>query len=290
MRIALLHSAAAGDAASPDLLRRAVEGAGHQVAGIFTADLDLETVLACSPELVVAAGGDGTVWRAATIARGRDIAIAILPLGTANNVATSLGIGGRPEELAAGWHAAEQRRIDLGVMRGGRGDSGFLEAVGGGLVARAIASLSARGAHEPEDPDARLAVALRRYREMLAGLHPAAAEVTLDGASIAGEFLLLEVMNIAAVGPNLVLAPDADPSDGLFEVVMAREEHRGEIDRYLKQRLDGRATRLELPTRRARAVDIVGWQELHVDDEARLGSSLGTVSLRVDAGALSVLV
>ena len=290
MRVALLHSAAAGDAASPEVLRHAIEGAGHRLAGMFATDVDTEAVLACSPELVVAAGGDGTVWRAATVVHGRDLPFAVLPLGTANNVATCLGIGGSPDDLARGWHAASHRPLDLGVMRGGRGDSRFLEGVGGGLVARAIATLSVRSGHEPDDPDARLATALRRYRELLAGLAPVRAELSLDGQSQRGEFLLAEVMNMCAVGPNLVLAPDADPADGFFEVVLAREEHRGEIDRYLRHRIDGRAARLELPTHRARAVDMEGWDQVHVDDEARLGSSMGTLSLRIEPAALSILV
>ena len=43
-------------------------------------------------DLVVAAGGDGTVATAAGIAARTSTALAILPLGTANNIATSLGV------------------------------------------------------------------------------------------------------------------------------------------------------------------------------------------------------
>lgn len=290
VKIALLHSAGAGDAVSPEVLRRAVEGAGHRLVGMFDPAVEIEAVLACSPELVVAAGGDGMVWRAASAVHMRDIALAIVPLGTANNVATSLGISGSLDELAAGWHTAERSSLDVGVMRGARGESRFLEGVGGGLIARAIATLSVPAGHEPEDPDARIAGALRRYREILAALHPAPVGLTLDGQPISGDFLMVEVLNIRAVGPNLVLAPDADPSDGALEVVMAREEHRGEIDRYLRHRAEGRPHRLELPTRRARSVDIEGWSEVHIDDEVRLGSSMGVLSLRVESGALSLLV
>jgi diacylglycerol kinase (ATP) len=289
VRIALLHTAQAGDAVSPDVLRRAVEGAGHTLAGMFAPDADHDTVLACSPELVVAAGGDGTVWRAASIVHGRDVPVAIVPLGTANNVATSLGVGGRLDELTARWQHAERRPIDVGVARGARGETRFLEAVGGGLVARAIATLSVRAGRATDDPDDRLASALRRYRDILATLTPTPVSLSLDGRSIQGEFLLVEVLNIRAVGPNLVLAPDADPSDGMLDVVTAGEEHRAELDRYLRQRADGRAVRLELPTRRAKVVEIAGWDEMHIDDEARLGSSIGIVSLRVDRGGLVVL-
>src|SRR5687768_8145703 len=61
VKIALLHSASAGDAVSPEILRRAVEGAGHRVVGAFEPNVETEAVLACSPEVVVAAGGDGMV-------------------------------------------------------------------------------------------------------------------------------------------------------------------------------------------------------------------------------------
>ncbi len=275
---------------SPDILRRAVEGAGHRLVGVFEPDVELEAVRACSPELVVAAGGDGMVWRAASAVHGRDIALAILPVGTANNVATSLGIGGSIDELAAAWHSAERRAIDLGVLRGARGETRFLEGVGGGLVARAIATLSVPAGSQPDDPDARIAAAVRHYRELLAELSPAPASISVDGASIEGEFLVVEVMNIRSVGPNLVFAPDADPGDGQLEVVVAREEHRGEVDRYLRHRAEGRSARLELPTRRGRVIEIGGWKQVHVDDEVRLGSSMGIISLGVEPGALHVLV
>ncbi len=290
MRTALLHSAQAGDSVAPEVLRRAVEGAGHTLVGLFESDVEDEAILARSPELVVAAGGDGTVWRAATAVRGRAVPMAIIPVGTANNVATSLGIGGALDELAAGWHTAEHRPIDLGVVRGARGESRFLEGVGGGLIARAIATLGMDRGHEPDDPDARIARALRRYREILAALAPSHLSLTLDGEPLSGEFLLVEALNIGAVGPNLVLGPDADPFDGLLEVVMAGEEHRGALDAYLRHLAEGRDHRLEIPTRRARVVEVDGWSEMHVDDEARLGSSLGIVSVGVEPGALEILI
>ncbi len=274
---------------SPDRLRRAVEGAGHQLVGVFEPDIELEAVVARSPEVVVAAGGDGMVWRAASAVHGRDIALAILPVGTANNFATSLGISGSLDALAAGWHSAKRRSIDLGVARGARGESRFLEGVGAGLVASAIAGLSLSHSAPPTDPDARVAAAVGHCRELLAELHPTPAALRIDGERIEGEFLLVEVLNIRAVGPNLVLAPDADPSDGMFEVVMAREEHRAALDRYLRSRGEGRSDRLELPTRRARAVEVEGWKQMHIDDEVRLGSSMGTISLTVESGALHIL-
>jgi diacylglycerol kinase family enzyme len=291
VKIALLHSAGAGDAVSPDIIRRAVEGAGHHLVGVFEPDVDLDAVLARSPEVVVAAGGDGMVWRAASAVHGRDIALAIVPLGTANNVATSLGISGSLDELAARWHDAEPRAIDVGVLRGARGETRFLEGVGGGLVAHAIASLSlAPPAPHVDDPDARLAAALDHYRELLAEMVPQRTAMSFDGEWVEGEFLLVEVLNMGSIGPNLVLAPEADPTDGLFDVVMAREQDRAELERYLRHLVEGRAGRATLPTRRARAVSIDGWTQMHLDDEVRLGSSMGTLSIEIEREVLRILV
>jgi hypothetical protein len=57
--------------------------------------------------------------------------------------------------------------------------------------------------------------------------------VTLDGEEITGEFLMLEALNTTAMGPRVKLAPDADPDDGLFEVVRIREDKRDSLLAYI---------------------------------------------------------
>src|SRR6185369_915874 len=89
-------------------------------------------------ELIVIAGGDGTVQRVATELAWRELPLAILPLGTANNIATSLGIEGPTEALVAGWATARRSPLDLGVATGPWGTRRFIESVGGGLVSNGI--------------------------------------------------------------------------------------------------------------------------------------------------------
>ena len=96
---------------------------------------------------------------------------------------------------------------------------------------------------------------MRTYRDVLSRLRPRRWRFTADGEEVEGELLLLEVLNIASVGPNLVLSPDADPSDGHLDVVSAGEAERGEIDEYLRQRAAGCEVRMSLPTRRVRRVE-----------------------------------
>ena len=69
-------------------------------------------ILESHADLVVAAGGDGTVATAARVLAGRKIPLAILPLGTANNIARSLNSDGPLDTLVASWgHTEAQSSI-----------------------------------------------------------------------------------------------------------------------------------------------------------------------------------
>lgn len=290
MRLSLLYSASAGDGVSVADLRGVFEAAGHQLVHVFENEKDFEHVLEDQLELVVAAGGDGTVWRVASKLIGQGIPFAVLPMGTANNIAGCLGITGTVEEIVARWHGAEPRPFDLGVARGAWGTSRFIEGIGSGLITSGILSMERDPPHdESTEADSRLALAVRRYRDVLSELEAVRWEVSIDGAPHSGEYLLLEILNICSVGANVVLAPEADPSDGMFEVVAATESDRPHIAEYLERRIQGRAARLELPIRRARRVEIHGWVRMHVDDVVVGGEPIGDVDLVCETGALTLL-
>jgi diacylglycerol kinase family enzyme len=269
-----------------------MERRGH---GVIRA-LDREDELAClldpSADLVVAAGGDGTVRETASALIGQATPLAILPLGTANNIARSVGLTGSVSELIDRWPGARRTPFDVGFARGPWGESCFLEALGAGLVARGIATMDevAPGAG-PADQGARLALALSAYRQVLSQLEPRRLTLIADGNRIEGKFLLVEVLNIRTVGPNLMLCGDADPSDGLLHLVTAGEEHRAALDDYLRSRLERREVLpLALPARLVRQVELHGLDEVHLDDEVRRGPpDLETVSIRIEPAAFSVL-
>ena len=54
-----------------------------------------------------------------------------------------------------------------------------------------------------------------------------------DGHEEEGEFLLLEAMNTPAVGPRMPLAPQADPSDGYFDLIRVEQSSRDSYVTYL---------------------------------------------------------
>ena len=139
-------------------------------------------------------------------------------------------------------------------------------------------------------PSHEIEAALRIFRDTLLDLAPRSWTLAIDGQRITDEFLLVEVLNIRSIGPNLVFAPDATPSDGHFDVVLAQESHRQEVLAYLEHRATGRATRLALPCHRARHVVIGSCLELHVDDERIDTCELGTMSVSIEPAAIDVLL
>lgn len=289
MRISLFHNHRAGDSVSLSWVQELIEAAGHEVVRVFDREAAIAELIDERTELVVAAGGDGTASAAARLLSGRPIPLAILPLGTANNIAKTLQGDASCEELVAGWSTAGRRRVDVGVVTGVWGERRFLEAVGVGLVPTCIVSADT----EPlsgDDAASNLTSALERYREVLSAFKPRCWTLRLDGEEMRGTFIVAEVLNTRSVGPNIVLSEDADPSDGYFSVVTAGEEHRDDLMRYLTDRIEGRDSRLVLPSRRARHIELQGQGDTHVDDELVRSAIPGAISIHIEPAAVEVLV
>jgi diacylglycerol kinase family enzyme len=270
VRVTLVYNSKAGDEqhVGAHLVER-LEEAGFDPRLVSDRKKDLRR-LDDPGELVAVAGGDGSVKSVALELAGRGVPMAILPLGTANNIAKSLGIMGSVAELIAGWQRAERRRLRVGSVTGPWGIMPFVESAGVGL----FADLVTRGRKEVDENAAELTghaidralLLLRRITEDQA---PRYREVALDGANLSDEYLLVEGMNIPLAGPNVPLAPKADWSDGLIDVVLVTERERSALEEYLGARLGGTAAPLEVPVRRGRLLTIrASPSELHVDDEA----------------------
>jgi diacylglycerol kinase (ATP) len=135
----LLHNPTAG-AKHPraDELMAYATQAGIHPTYISTKDKRYKAALRKSWDLVIVAGGDGTVGRLVRELKDRSIPITILPVGTANNIARSLGIVGEPKTLLSQLSDAPIKSLDVGLAKGPWGKSIFLEGVGLGPIAEAI--------------------------------------------------------------------------------------------------------------------------------------------------------
>jgi len=126
MRVALVVNTASGSASAeltPGAIRARIEATGISVVPEPTPDAALPARLASAADLpgidaVVVAGGDGTIGCAAATLVGRDIALALLPLGTMNLLAKDLGIPLDLDGAVACLVANRQTRIDVGEVNG----------------------------------------------------------------------------------------------------------------------------------------------------------------------------
>jgi diacylglycerol kinase family enzyme len=269
VRVMLVYNPSAGDERHEEehLVER-LEQAGHDVRPVSRRKR-LGRQLEDPGDLVAVAGGDGSVKDVAVALAGRQVPMAILPMGTANNIAKSLGVVGSVTELIGGWPEAERRILRVGSVTAAGGTMPFVESAGVGL----FAELVSRGEDEVDDNTAGLTGheidrALLLFRQITERRPPLLRRVTLDGADLTGEYLMVEAMNIPLLGPNVPLAPGADCGDDLLDLVLVSERERPAIRDYLSARLGGSAAQLKLPVRRGRQVALqASPAELHVDDE-----------------------
>ena len=265
----LIYNANSGGAAqtsAEDLKALLGEQGYSPVYRATSSEEELDPILEDVQGLVVAVGGDGTLRAVATRLVGKDVSLAVVPLGTANNVARTLGVAGSPEEIIRGLEHPKKVAFDLGYVRSPFGEDYFLEAVGCGLFADLLYD------YDPEEGKSVLR-AFDTVKDVLAGYEPKRWEVSLDGKVLNGEYLGIEVLNTKATGPRLKLAPDAEPTDGLFDVVLVKPPETDKLLAYVGTLLTDSFDALEnVDIMRGKKLEL-SWNgsPIHLDAELRPG-------------------
>lgn len=295
--VKLLHNPTAGDENhSGKQLKKALEAAGYTVQYGTTKKAGWEKM---GPEidLVVAAGGDGTIRKVAEVllkrsAMERRVPLAPISLGTANNIGNTLNTVGDAEEVIAGWADVMPRKFDVGLIHDLPETQFFLECFGGGVFPCLMRDKlqKEKDRELAEQPEERKAAALARLYQIVESYEAVSAEISVDGIHVTGKFLLAEVMNIRSMGPNLLLAPLADPGDGLFEVVLVPESHRALLCAYLQEKQRHPEFQPLFTTIKGRDIHI-RWDgpDVHVDDSPLKLSKGINARVNLQQGALDFL-
>jgi len=264
MKAILFHNPSSGttDAHSAEELTAVLRLAGYDVTYCSTKSRGFKAALKKTYDLAVVAGGDGTVGKIIKGIKDRTMPIGIWPLGTANNIATSLGIAGTPHEIAAGWSPKRTRKFTVGMVTGPWGETPFVEAVGWGVMADATDSSIGADA----EGNARLTLGRDAFRQALAKTKARNLKVEIDGKPFDGKVLGLEILNIGYAGPGIPLRPTVDPGEARLDVVAIREEHREEMLNWLGPAHED--SQAPLSVRRAREI-VVHWKgkpQMRIDD------------------------
>jgi diacylglycerol kinase (ATP) len=215
-----------------------------------------------APATVILGGGDGTISAAAPALRDLGRPFGLLPLGTANDLARTLGIPFDPVEAAGVIVAGEVRRIDLGLIDG----QPFFNVASLGLSAEVVRE------HEGESARKRLLgvlnyplsawSAFRRHR-------PFRAEIIVDGERLRFRCIQIAVGNGRHYGGGMTVDEDAEIDDGWLRVYYLKPSGLIAMLWALPALRFGwlrrspvaevrRAKRVEIRTRRPRPVNVDG--------------------------------
>jgi YegS/Rv2252/BmrU family lipid kinase len=192
----------------------------YQTDGPKTAGAIARRCIANGSDLIIAAGGDGTINEVVDGMAGSSVPLGILPGGTANVLANEIGLGGSLERAAEKLEYCEPRRVPVGCLTLKSGTSGngvsscqhFLLMTGAGLDAHVVFHL---------DPVLKarfgklaywaggLSQFLRKLEEF---------EVEINGSRHRCSFALIS--KVRNYGGDLEIAQKVRLDDDCFEVVL----------------------------------------------------------------------
>ena len=181
---------------------------------------DLDRVLdSAGDRTVVVAGGDGSVHAAVQRLASRDELspdrpLGLVPLGTGNDLARTLGLPLDPADAARVVLRGRPRPLDL-----------LVDETGAVVVNAVHLGVGAEAAAKGEPLKDRLGMAAYAVGSVVAGATATgwSLRIVVDGAEMPldGQVLMVAIANGRTIGGGTVLAPDAEPDDGVANVVVS---------------------------------------------------------------------
>jgi YegS/Rv2252/BmrU family lipid kinase len=166
----------------------------------------LDEAVAEGPDLLIAAGGDGTLSTAGKHVAGLDLALGVLPVGTTNNFARSIGWSGDLDGALATLGTGKVADVDLGQA----GPDAFTNMVSLGVSVQ----VAGRVPHRLKRHIGRTAYPLTALAA-LPGHRPFQARITAGDTTLEFETHQLNIANGAFHGGRRI-ARDADIDDRLL--------------------------------------------------------------------------
>ena len=216
MKVLLVTNTSSGSAASyePDELLQALKALG-EVEMVSPSSLESfpAEVLAAARgrDLVVSAGGDGTLNCTVNALREvlEEVSFSILPMGTGNDLARTIGLDEDPLEVAHGLVDGRVVELDVGHASGRGAERLFVNACMGGFPVQVDAALD-------EGEKERLGAAAFIWGGAKALNDLDRSTVHIEGQEVR-DCVAAGVGNGRTVGGGIQVWPDADPGDGLLD-------------------------------------------------------------------------
>lgn len=171
----------------------------------------------CGAGVVAAMGGDGTIYEVANGLLGTGTTLGLLPYGTGNDLARTLGLFGNTPLACRTLTEGQTLALDVGVMEGTgtNGPRRFLVIAGTGYVADVAATIN-RGVRFLSGAAAYVWGAITTLRQFT----PFHLCLEVDGQKTEMEAMFLAVANTPLTGGGMILAPGARVDDGVLEICL----------------------------------------------------------------------
>ncbi len=233
-------------------------------------------------QLVLVWGGDGMVQRCIDALADSSVEIGILPAGTANLLATNLGIPrDLPQALRVALHGV-RRKLDVGNVNGER----FAVMAGTGFDALMIRDASS----SMKSRVGRAAYLWTGARHL--STPPVATKVDVDGSRwFRGKASCVLLGNVGTVVGGMTAFPDASPDDGVLEVGIVTARGALQWSRVLARLATGKANRSKLvETTRGSKIDIRLARRLPYELDGGDRDPTRRLRVTVEPGAVTVCV
>jgi YegS/Rv2252/BmrU family lipid kinase len=231
-------------------------------------------------ELVFAWGGDGTVQRCVDALAGSDTALAILPAGTANLLATNLGIPQDILKAVAIGLVGERRQLDVGRL----GGEHFAVMAGVGFDASMIQQADG----SLKDRFGRVAYIWTGSQSLRA--KPFKAKITVDGAPwYEGDASCILVGNVGRLFGGIEVFEDASPDDGRLEIGVVNADGVVDWMRTLARTAVGQAERSPLvQATSAKKIDVKLSRKVLYEIDGGDRSKVKSFKISVQPGAITI--
>jgi diacylglycerol kinase (ATP) len=213
------------------------------IAGVDVGDTEkrASVALAADPDAaLVVCGGDGMVSLGLRLIAGTERSFGLIPAGTGNDTARTVGIPlGDPEAAARLIVEGRSGTLDLGEATTGAGP-------GPGVVRRFSTVLACGLDSRVNDRANRMSWPRGQRRYDLALVlelrvfNPIAFEIRLDGQTLRTDCMLVAVGNGPSYGGGMLICPEADPHDGRFQVTVVRKVGKLTLLRIFPKVFSGR--------------------------------------------------
>ena len=248
-------------------------------------------------DLVIAAGGDGTVHEVANglltaLAQGVDgPVLGVLPVGTGNDFAKLIGPLDDLDRSLDLLVEGELQRFDACVAEWGDRRHWFDNAAGTGIdveVVRQIFRKRGRGGNA-------VVKYLKAVLKALVSYEAIPLRIRMDGTVIERDTMIIVAANGRSVGGGFWVTPDAEPRDGLFDICVVNElSFLGALPVLARVLRGAHTTHGKVEMYRAAEVEVeaLGPDPLffQLDGELHEPPNARALTLRIEPAALPVLV